>query len=206
MLRAYWRMPQDEPARLRTLQHRPAVRRGPHHLHQRELQRRPVHARRVLRPVGTERSRLPEVDRTRPILVGQAATTEPVDEEGLRLGVQGVRLPLRPWTHQERPRLGTTNYGESVWRSLGRRRVEEEEKEEQESETSFVADDFDSQRHERLSVESDAEAVNQHRRQCLQHDGSAVVSLHAPAVDNPRTRRQPDIQQRFIIARFVSQR
>lgn len=189
MLCAHWRMPQDKPARLWTLQHRPAVRRDSHHLHQRELQRRPVHARRVLRPVGTERPRLPKVNWTRPLLVRQAATTEPVDEKGLRLGVQGMRLPLWPRTHQERSRLGTANHGESVWRSLGRRSDSEEEKEKQEPETSFVADDFDSEWHERLSVESDAEAVNQHRRQCLQHDGSAVVSLHAPAVDDSRTRR-----------------
>lgn len=203
MLCADRRMPQ---ARLWARQLGPTLWRGAHNLHERKLQRRPVHARRVLRPVGAERAGLPEVDRARPLLVRQAAPTEPVDEEGLRLGLQGVRLPLRPRAHQERPRLGAADHGESVWRSLGRRSVEKEEEEEQEPETSFVADDFDAERRERLSVESDAEAVDEHRRQCLQHDGSAAVSLDAPAVDNPRTRWQSHLQQRLVVARVVSQR
>lgn len=43
--------------------------------------------------------------RPRAQLVGKAAHAEPVDQEGLRPGVQGVRLPVRPGPPEEGPGL-----------------------------------------------------------------------------------------------------
>lgn len=64
-------------------------------LQQRGLSHRPLHAPRVLRAVGAGRVDVPQDLRESPLLVRAAEAPEPLDEEGVRPGVQGVRLPVR---------------------------------------------------------------------------------------------------------------
>lgn len=129
-----------------------------------------------------------------------------MDEKRLRLGVQGLRLPLRSWTHQERSRLGTANNDEPFRRSIGRRwDVEEKEEEEQESEASVDFGHINTQRHQRLSVQSDVEAFNKHRWQRLQHFGSATVCFNSP-IDDSWASWELDVKQWLVIASIISQR
>lgn len=109
---------------------------GPRDLQQRTVHRRPVHAPRVLRSVGTDRTGLSEDLRQGQVLERASTTPEPLDEEGLRSRLQGVRLPVRPWPSEEGPGLDAAAAHEPhLWAHRGdRRRQEEETQQEQEPE------------------------------------------------------------------------
>lgn len=51
--------------------------------------------------MGSRRFGLSEVVRPSAVVVGEAAASESVDEEGLRFGVQGLRLPVRAGALEE---------------------------------------------------------------------------------------------------------
>ncbi|CAB0001556.1 unnamed protein product [Nesidiocoris tenuis] len=91
---------------------------------------RAVHAPRMLRRLGANGARLPEKLRPGPLMVRAAAAPEPLDQERIRPGVQGLRLPVRAGPLEKGPRLVP-----AAARLRGprrrRRRHQEEEKEEQ---------------------------------------------------------------------------
>lgn len=134
LLRAYGRVP-ARPAAAQPQQQRPhdhlSGRPAGHSsrdLQQRTLHFRPVHASGVFRPVGTDRVGLPKDMRKGPFLVRATAPPELVDQEGLRLGLQSVRLQVRQGTSQERLGLDASAADEQhFWQDRGGRRRQEEE-------------------------------------------------------------------------------
>lgn len=66
-------------------------------LQQRSLPRRPLHAPRVLRSVGTDCFGVFENVWPRAFLVRATASSESLDQKRLRLGVQSVWLQMWPW-------------------------------------------------------------------------------------------------------------
>lgn len=90
-------------------------RRDPCAMQQRHVRRRPVHAQRMLRAMGVRSARLHKVLREGEILVWEAETSESVDEEGLWLGVQGLRLPVRGRAFEEGSGLGSSGGDAGRW-------------------------------------------------------------------------------------------
>lgn len=89
---------------------------SPRDMQQRHVRRRPVHASWMFRAMGSRRPRLPEVLRPSTFVVWEAETSEFMDKEGLWLGVQGLRLPVRPRAFEERFGLGAAGRGCESWR------------------------------------------------------------------------------------------
>lgn len=97
---------------------------GQGQLQQRPLHRGQVHAPGVLRDLGAVRADVSQVLREGTVLVGAPETPEPLDEERVRPGVQGVRLQVRQGTLEEGSGLGAAA---PRLRDEGRRQQQQEE-------------------------------------------------------------------------------
>lgn len=124
------RAQQRVPPQLRAHQPGRPARDGQGQLQQRQLHRGQVHAPGVLRDLGAVRADVPQVVREGALLVGAPETPEPLDQEGVRPGVQGVRLQVRKGTLEEGPGLGAA--AARLRDEGGRQQQQEEEASQQE--------------------------------------------------------------------------
>lgn len=77
-------------------------------MQQRHVRRWPVHAPRVLRAMGGWGARLSQVLRPSSLVVRTPKASKSMDQERIRFGVQGLRMPVWPWALEKRFGLGAS--------------------------------------------------------------------------------------------------